>query len=167
MRSVIVIFIFLTFFSTCKASEHGIISNYNEIKKIDMSNLEVKLSYIVNKLEINKKYFFSDNKQFFKYVIIGNWHNPPHSVYHFDKDNTFIMKNNNTNQIIQGKWRFSPKGLELNSKGKWEEKKITYCIFEKGEGVNSFSILSNDNMFLLNIDSDIIKVWKKYPPFTQ
>jgi hypothetical protein len=161
------IFFLSIIFSACEASVDGPIikdeKDVVEIQKVNMIKIKEKLNYLINKLEINKKYYFKDQRKFLEYIIIGTWCNPPRAAYFFKNTKEFIMTTEY--EKITGKWRFSSDGLELESNGKIKKAKILYFILEKGEYGYSFSIMFTVGSDLfLSINTSLAELWKKNPP---
>jgi hypothetical protein len=165
---MITTFFFLSIiFAACGACVDGPIikddKDVVEIQKVNMISIKEKLNYLINKLEINKKYYYKDQKKFLDYIIIGKWHNPPRAAYLFKNTKEFIMVTED--EKITGKWRFSSDGLELESNGKIKKAEILYCILEKGEYGYSFSIMFTVGSDLfLSINTSLAELWEKNPP---
>ncbi len=136
-------------------------NDFFEINNIDMNNLEGKLNYLIKKLYLGKKYSSESNIEFLNYIIIGEWHCPPNEGYLFYKNNEYKITYMDTLKK-KGKWRISKKGLELSEKNVWKKTKIFFKL-EKSKITNSytFSIFDKDYFFLLQIDSNIAKLWSK------
>ena len=163
------ILLFSILFAACKAgADEKIIRDDNdlvEIKKVNMTNMKEKFNYLIKKLEINKKYYFKDQKNFLEYVIIGTWYNPPRAVYLFKNTKQFIMATED--EKITGKWRFSSDGLELDSNGKIINAKISYFALYKDKEEDNYyfdiSFTAGSDIFL-SIDTSLVKLWEKNPP---
>ena len=137
----------------------------DEIPKVNMHNLKNKMSYLIHKLQEGKKYYYNDHRKFLEYIIIGSWSCPPQAAYLFKKNNEYIATYSFKKKEI-GKWRFSANGLEFYCKGQIKKYKIIYFHLNKDKDgrLYYFSILFDDQRFILNIDTDLAEIWDKEPP---
>ncbi len=165
------LFIFISIISCVARDPLGVnllkdIKDIDEIKKVDMTNSKEKMNYLIHKLSIEKKYYIHDQEEFIKYIIIGTWHNPPHVVYEFKKDNTYRMKIYSTGELIRGNWKVKSNGLELFSNGKKSSLLMKYfsLYYDKENNRYNIEISFDDPSFILSVDTDLAKIWEKEPP---
>lgn len=156
---LIATFVFLFLLSVNAFSYDQLITNINDlqsIEKVDMVDVKQKQKLIINKLKINLKYKFNENKIFISKIIIGQWFSPPHTSITFYKNNYFDRVNHDTKQIEKGFWKITDDGLIISYDNKnWVLKKIDYFIlmFNKDDNNYFFSLkVKNDPMFGLIID---------------
>jgi len=136
-------------------------NDFEELKSIDMKDLQKKMMYIKSKLKINKIYSYKYNKNFLKHILIGKWHNDPHGIIIFYKDKTYKMISEGNENA--GKWFLNEKGLLLdNFSGKRNLEIESFLLFEsKDKKFYSFSIGFDDPHIILSLDTAFIKVQTK------
>lgn len=130
------------------------------ISKINMYNRIEKISFIKKNIEIGKKYKYEDGRIFLKYIIIGDWINPPYEKIFFYKNHKYLLKDISTNYKEEGFWDIKDGKLILGkNKSKRNSYIIDYFVLEYDEDSTfkfSFNIVFKDmeNSPLLIIEFD-------------
>ena len=126
----VIIFIILNI-TSCKGEEKILLSKnkLDEIKKIDMFNLKLKKNFLLNNLKIEKKYTLQKQKEFFKYIIIGEWEVPVNKIIKFFKDGKCILTDYSLEKKFECKWKLKDNILMIKDEKKlWQSYLIDYFI---------------------------------------